>query len=71
MAKCPTCGREVSKPVEEWHEGRVHAKIFECCGVRFRESEIACGFCALIRHLEGRNSIILYDERKRPIVKTS
>ena len=36
--KCPNCGREVSRPVKEWDlSPKVHVKMYECCGKKFRE----------------------------------
>ena len=37
MAKCPTCGKEVEKPIKEWDLGKTHVKMYECCGRKFRE----------------------------------
>jgi len=37
MAKCPECGGE-AKLVKEWDVGsKLHVKLFECCGKKFRE----------------------------------
>ena len=37
MAKCPDCGGE-AKLVKEWDVGpKLHVKLFECCGKKFRE----------------------------------
>jgi hypothetical protein len=39
MAKCPSCGKEVGKPVKEWDVGKnLHVKMYECCGKKFRET---------------------------------
>jgi len=36
--KCPNCGREVTQPVKEWDlSPKVHVKMYECCGKKFRE----------------------------------
>ncbi len=36
--KCPNCGREVAVPVKEWDlSPKVHVKMYECCGKKFRE----------------------------------
>lgn len=70
MATCPVCGKDVPKPVDEWHEGRVHAKVYECCGIKFRENEVACGFCAVIRALGMKPTIILRDAEDRAQPKT-
>jgi hypothetical protein len=37
MAKCPSCNKEVAKPVKEWDMGKLHIKMYECCGKKFRE----------------------------------
>lgn len=37
MAKCPKCGKD-AKAVKEWDLGpKVHVKLYECCGKKFRE----------------------------------
>jgi hypothetical protein len=37
MAKCSECGEE-AKLVKEWDVGpKLHVKLFECCGKKFRE----------------------------------
>jgi hypothetical protein len=37
MAKCSECGGE-AKLVKEWDVGpKLHVKLFECCGKKFRE----------------------------------
>jgi hypothetical protein len=36
--KCPDCGKEVKKPIKEWDlSPKVHVKLYECCGKKFRE----------------------------------
>ena len=36
--KCPNCEREVATPVKEWDlSPKVHVKMYECCGKKFRE----------------------------------
>jgi NAD-dependent SIR2 family protein deacetylase len=36
--KCPECGKEVKKPIKEWElSPKVHVKLYECCGKKFRE----------------------------------
>ncbi|HJX23256.1 MAG TPA: hypothetical protein VJ574_02455 [Candidatus Bathyarchaeia archaeon] len=37
MAKCPKCNKEVAKTVKEWDMGKLHIKLYECCGKKFRE----------------------------------
>ncbi len=37
MAKCPVCGTDVKTPIKEWNMGRVHVKMYEHCGNKFRE----------------------------------
>ena len=37
MAKCADCGGEANL-VKEWDVGpKLHVKLFECCGKKFRE----------------------------------
>ena len=36
MVKCPTCGEEVEMPVKEWDLSKMHVKLYECCGKKFR-----------------------------------
>ena len=36
--ECPGCGREVATPIKEWDlSPKVHVKLYECCGKKFRE----------------------------------
>jgi hypothetical protein len=36
--KCPTCKKEITtKPVKEWDMGKLHIKLYECCGKKVRE----------------------------------
>jgi len=36
--KCPECGKEVKTPKKEWDlSPKVHVKLYECCGKKFRE----------------------------------
>ncbi|MCW4020163.1 MAG: hypothetical protein NWF14_02905 [Candidatus Bathyarchaeota archaeon] len=36
--KCPNCGNEVATPLKEWDlSPKVHVKLYECCGKKFRE----------------------------------
>jgi hypothetical protein len=36
--KCPECGKEVRKPIKEWDlSSKVHVKMYDCCGKKFRE----------------------------------
>ena len=36
--KCPVCGTQVEKPVREWDlSSKVHIKMYEHCGKKFRE----------------------------------
>ena len=40
MVRCPTCGKEppALKPIKEWDlSPKVHVRLFECCGKKFRE----------------------------------
>jgi len=40
MAKCPKCGKETSalNPIKEWDlSPKVHVKLYEHCGRKFRE----------------------------------
>jgi len=38
MAKCPKCGKDVEKPLKEWDVNpRLHVKLYECCGKKFRQ----------------------------------
>jgi len=36
--KCPECGKDIKTPVKEWDlSPKVHVKMYECCGKKFRE----------------------------------
>ena len=35
--KCPACGADVKTPIKEWDMGRLHVKMYEHCGKKFRE----------------------------------
>jgi hypothetical protein len=36
--KCPACGTQVATPVKEWDlSPKVHVKMYEHCGKKFRE----------------------------------
>jgi hypothetical protein len=36
--KCPDCGMDVKKPIKEWDlSPKVHVKLYEHCGKKFRE----------------------------------
>jgi len=36
--KCPECGKEITTPIKEWDlSPKVHVKLYECCGKKFRE----------------------------------
>ena len=38
MATCPVCGENVRRPIKEWDlSPKVHVKLYECCGKKFRE----------------------------------
>lgn len=36
--KCPDCGANVTRPIKEWDlSPKVHVKLYEHCGKKFRE----------------------------------
>jgi len=36
--KCPECGKDIKTPVKEWDlSPKVHVKMYEHCGKKFRE----------------------------------
>jgi predicted RNA-binding Zn-ribbon protein involved in translation (DUF1610 family) len=39
MARCPKCGRDVTRPAKKWKYGQFNVQAFECsnCGTRYRE----------------------------------
>ena len=38
MVKCPSCKKELTKPIKEWDlSTKVHVKLYECCGKKVRE----------------------------------
>lgn len=38
LAKCPLCGIDVANPIKEWDlSPKVHVKLYEHCGKKFRE----------------------------------
>jgi hypothetical protein len=37
MARCPTCGKETKNSIKEWNMSKIHVKLYECCGKKFRE----------------------------------
>ena len=37
MARCPICGKETENSIKEWGMSKIHVKLYECCGKKFRE----------------------------------
>jgi hypothetical protein len=31
------CGKETKSPIKEWDLSKIHVKLYECCGKKFRE----------------------------------
>ena len=40
LVKCPDCGAEVATLIKEWDVSpKLHVKLYECCGKKFRVHE--------------------------------